>query len=342
MVGFRGMGIIAAIIGMLYFPGCGNGNGNGKGPLQKPSISSAQPADGSKVSGEFAVSVRTPGANPDYSGTAPTGVYTVVTANGSDWTVTVIDQSAGLDAIVEGTIDGNTADNGEPIADGEQIDFHAEFIPEGSDDTTPEGLDWSVEYEGVDPNKPRVTGCNVAGSNVGTSLAIDCYCSLNADSWDLTGGPDGARIFNDGSIIVSRLLEASDVGLHTYNVTCTSGGNTSDTYTFEVPVDEHESRLTLRCQGQTGVDFLLPETSVDAVAEQCEQNQGDYNPALKPDSNSDPDYNLDVDHTCVAGVVNNLPSAERDAHRNYNDGETVADMYSSCTIDFAQVKYHHD
>ena len=72
------------------------------------------------------------------------------------------------------------------------------------------------------------------------------------------------------------------------------------------------------------------------VAEQC----GDgFNATLKPDTGADPAYVLDVDHTCVQGVIDSLPASERKAHENYNGGTTVADTYSSCTVDFAQARY---
>ena len=51
------------------------------------------------------------------------------------------------------------------------------------------------------------------------------------------------------------------------------------------------------------------------------------------------DYVLNVDHSCVQSAIVALPAAERASHENYNAGETVSDVYSSCTVDFAQVRY---
>jgi len=207
-------------------------------------------------------------------------------------------------------------------------------VTDGEDEDT---MSQTVSVE-EDINPVRVTGCYVRGSNVGVSIAIDCYCSDTAESFSLTGGPESARIFNDGGIITSRIMEASDVGLHTYIVTCTAGGITSDPYEFTVPVDILEGRVTVRCQGSANAtEFLLPETSVDVVAEQCVAG---YTPALKPAANGDPDYIGDADPTCIKGAINSLPAAEKEAHKNYNSGNTISDL--DCTFDFAQVKYHHD
>lgn len=339
--------VLAPVLAVLPMA-CGNGNNGSDGPLEKPSKEYVQPADGSIVKGAelpagiLEVGVRTPGANPDYSGTPADNVYVVVEVNGDGWVKTVIDSTATLDSFVTGDLDTNTADNGEPIEDGEQLNFHAEFTPQGSDDTTPEGLDWSVEYEGFDPNKPRVTGCYVRNCSVNASLSINCRGESNTGpitGWDLTGGPDGATIFSNGNILTQNPLEASDVGLHTYTVTCTDGTETSNPYTFTVPVDEHDSLLVLHCQGGNNENLLLPETSVDVIAEQCGNG---FNHSLKPNSSSDPDYILDVDEACVPGAINGLTSEEREAHNNYNDGTTVDSVYSNCTVDFAQVQYMHN
>jgi len=68
---------------------------------------------------------------------------------------------------------------------------------------------------------------------------------------------------------------------------------------------------------------------------------------LKPNTSADPDYVLDVTTGCVQGAINGLTAAEKDAHKVYNnptytDPKTVDDVFANCTVDFAQVKYHHD
>jgi hypothetical protein len=188
----------------------------------------------------------------------------------------------------------------------------------------------------------RVTGCYVDGSSVGAGLAISCHGESSAGSitgWNLTGGPTGAIVLTDGTIARAGMLGVGDVGLHTYTVSCTDGTNTSDEYIFTVPVDEHASVLRLHCSGGSDNDLLLPETSVDAVASACGTG---FNPDLKPAVEGGAHYILDVTPSCVQGAIDSLIAEEREAHTHYNNGTTVSDVYSGCTVDFAQVEYIHN
>jgi hypothetical protein len=212
--------------------------------------------------------------------------------------------------------------------------------------TDSEGTEHSVEgsagyvYEGEVTDRAVVDACYVNGSHVGTGLAMQCNAhdplgrSL-IGSWTLTTDLDGAIIADlsiSSSQIAAPALGAEDVGLHTYTVTVLD----SDDYTFTVPVDEHYSTLTLHCSDGTNHDLLLPETSVDAVAEDCGTG---FNPTLKPAALGQPDYVLDVDAACVPAAISSLPAAELEAHEHYNNGTTVSDIL--CALDFAQVRYEH-
>jgi len=225
-------------------------------------------------------------------------------------------------------------------ADGTQTPYALEIIV--SDGRGGESrLSRNVGLNGGSANPARVTGCYVVDSAVGAGLAINCRGESSAGTitgWDLTGGPIGAIITGSGAIATMRGLDASDVDNHTYNVTCTDGTNTSDVYTFTVPVDEHISKINTRCSTGTRNSLRLPETSVDAVALAC--GYSGFNPANKP-SAAGPVYTLDVDPSCVQGVISGLHPDEIASHENYNNGTTVSDVYSSCTVDNVNVEYTH-
>ena len=349
--------LIALMAVIPYVAGCSNGNGNGDAINPIPSSYSVSenitPANGSGVGPDddpLEIGVDTPAlaaecsADPDCAAEAASGLDVVIEATydngtpgnpGDDETVSVASHTGvPFGSYTSGDLDLSAAHGGAGLADGEGIAAHVAltFTDSKGESHTIEGR-VNYTYEGG-PTGPRVTGCNVAGSNVGTSLAIDCICSETAESWGLTGGPDGVIITPSGTIGTGIVLEASDVGLHTYSVTCTAGGVTSVAYVFTVPVDEHESHLINNCY-----DLLLPETTVDAVASACGTG---FNPLNKPDTNADPDYGLDLDHTCVLGAVAALSADERAAQENYNNGMTVPEAYSTCTVTHAEVLYHSD
>jgi hypothetical protein len=231
-------------------------------------------------------------------------------------------------------------------ADGTQTPYTLEIIV--SDGQGGEArLARNVGLNGGSANPARVTGCNVSNSSVGAGLAIRCHGESSAGTiteWNLTGGPTGAIILNDsgeGAIARPGVLGASDVRNHTYNVTCSDGTNTSDVYTFTVPVDEHVSTIMLDCGGDLH-NLLQQETTVDTVASACAEGSG-FNPVNKPsDSLPIHVYVVDLDEACVQGAIATLTPGERAAHRNYNNGTTVDDVYSSCTVTTAQAKYEHN
>jgi hypothetical protein len=195
----------------------------------------------------------------------------------------------------------------------------------------------NVTVQGNQP--PVVDRCNVTHSNEGSALAITCsaHDPEGADlygRWNLTTDFPGAIITEEG--FIGGVGGASEVGLHDFSITVSDGELTSTPYDFTVPYDEHRSTLLLHCNGGSDNRMLLPETSVDAVATSCGSG---FNPTLKPNSSSEPDYVLDVTPACVPGVIATLPAAERDAHQHYNGGTTVDGVFSGCTVDFAQVIY---
>jgi hypothetical protein len=197
----------------------------------------------------------------------------------------------------------------------------------------------NVTIQGNQP--PVVDRCNVTHSNLGGAVQISCMAHdpEGADlygRWNLTTDFPGATIAEEGGIW-SSTGGPGDVGLHDFSVTVSDGELTSAPYNFRIPYDEHRSELVLHCSTGSNNRLLLPETSVDAVATSCGAG---FNPTLKPrPSSADPDYTLDVDTSCVQGAITSLPAEERAAHELYNNATTVSDVYSSCTVDVAQVIY---
>jgi hypothetical protein len=198
----------------------------------------------------------------------------------------------------------------------------------------------NVTVTGTPTDRAIVDGCYVSTSNLGIVLAINCsaHDPLGRDlmgQWHLTTDVPGAIINLTGQIRTGRGMEASDVGLHTYVVSVLD----SNDYSFTVPVDERESRLALNCSDGTNHDMLLPETSVDAVSEACFSG---YNSSLKPTALGDPNYVGDVTPSCARTALQSVSTEERRAHENYNSGMTPEEVFTSCTVDFAQVSYEHD
>jgi hypothetical protein len=353
--------LATALGGGAALTACGpDGNGNAINPIPAgySVVDNVTPANGSTFGASdnpLRVSVRTPqvsaecAADAECADAAAAGGTATVTATydnatpgnpGDDETVTIMEnENVNFDQTVSRDIDFASAHGGAGLADGEKLTLEATIVAVDSEGESHE-VRGSVAYtfEGG-ATGPRVTGCNVAHSNVGTSLAIDCTCSQTAESWGLTGGPSGTIITSTGTIGTGRGMAASDVGLHTYHVTCTAGGVVSPDYVLTIPVDEHESRLVLHCSSGTNNDLLLQETSVDAVASACGTG---FNPALKPSTSSASDYVMDVNKDCVQGAIAALSADERAAHEHYNNGTTVPEVYSTCTVDFAQVRYHSD
>ncbi|MFH1669750.1 MAG: hypothetical protein ABIA62_07525 [Candidatus Woesearchaeota archaeon] len=325
---------------------------NGENPIKDFTFASIEPKDVSSAFGPsdspLEVGLETPGVNPAYNGPAVSGVDVLVTATGDngtvttsdDWTSTLIDQTAGLETYVSSTLNLATANNGGELKDGEKVTL--DYIlsvadADGTEHTRNTSKVFEYEREQV-VNPVRVLSCYVNQSSLGTGLAMQCNGESDngsITSWGLTTDLSGVMMGSSGAIF-SGAMGASDVGLHTYTVTCTDGTDTSDDYVFTVPVDEHSSRLVLHCQEGNNETLKLPETSVDAVAQNCGVG---FNPANKPDVATDPDYVLDVDHTCVQGAIDALPAAEKEAHTHYNAGTTVGDVYTTCTVDFAQASY---
>jgi hypothetical protein len=299
------------------------------------------PADGSTVTGsDLEVGLQTPAvpaacaADADCAAAASAGLdvsYDIVSdnatpGNASDDVVLGTDNQTGVpfDSYTSTTVDLTGVPDGAGI--------EARVTVTGTDsEGTEHSVDGSADYvfdAGV--TGPTANCDDVWSANIGNSLGINCTCSDPADSFSLTGGPEGARIFNDGGIITTRLLEASDVGLHTYSVTCTAGGVTGPAYEFTVPVDTHRSTLVLTCAEGSNVPLLLPEISVDAVATAC--GHGLFDDSRKPASSADPEYIVDLDPACIDGAINALTADERAAHEHYNNGTTVSNVYTSCTV----------
>ncbi|MBN1544883.1 hypothetical protein JW898_05485 [Candidatus Woesearchaeota archaeon] len=353
---------LAALLAVLpVYAGCdGNHNGDAISPV--PSSynvgNSITPASGSGVGpgdDPLEIGVDTPALAPACSdddacaAEAASGLDVVIEATydngtpgnaGDDETVTVASHTGvPFGSYTSGTATLSAAHGGAGLADGEGIEAHVAltFTDSKGESHTIEGTA-NYTYE-AGPTGPRVTGCNVTSSNVGVSLSIHCTCSETADSFSLTGGPADARIFNDGTIITTRTLEASDVGLQTYDVSCTVGGVTCPVFSVTAPVDAQEARGTYHCADGTNYVLLQIETSVDAIRTRC---RPDVDPGLIPNSSSEPDLTIDVDAACAEEENNSLPADERAAQEFYNDGLTVEDVYSSCTVDFVQLSYHSD
>jgi hypothetical protein len=214
----------------------------------------------------------------------------------------------------------------------------------------------SVTLKGVDPNKPRITGCYVTKSNVGAGFSADCFAVDPNDSsgmslvgnWHLlTTDLSGAMVMDKAagvaSVVTARVMEASDVGLHNFSVTASNGTYTSDSEDFSVPADEHDCYLSLHCNSGSNNRLLLPETSVDTVSTACFSG---YNPSLKPNQNVQPNYVGDVNPTCAKTALDSLSTAEKEGIKHYNGGQTGDKtpwtVFSTCTVDFAQVEYDSD
>lgn len=324
-------------------------------PLAPISSSSITPTDGKKVTSSdspLTVGFKVPGKNPNYAGSDPSGIGAKVTASGDnatpsdtsdDWTTTITSKNgAKLDELVGGTLDLTTANNGSELKDGEKVKFGFEATAKGED-----GKDYTqsatstVSYEGT-TNKLQVTGCYVTFSAAGGGFGAQCSCkdpNGKKVTWNLTSDLTGAGIssIDDTTAIIAKgVLSDADVGIHSFSTTCNNGTETSAQYSFLVPVDAHRSTLTLKCSDGTNNTLLLPETSVDAVSKQCASG---FNASLKPSNSSSQAYVLDVTSTCVEGAINGLAAAEKLAHKNYNQGKTVSDVYKSCTVNFAQTAY---
>ena len=361
-----GVAVAALYVMTVFGAGCdGNGpNPNVINPIP-PSYSvtaNITPADGAGVGPDddpLSVSLRTPALNPECAAdpdcnelAAGDGVEVTVTAtydnatpsdSSDDETVTVASETgAAWDTTVTGNITMSNAHGGAGLADGERITLEATLTATDTDGVAHTG-NGSVEYvfEGEVTDRAVVDSCYVQKSNVGTALAMQCnaHDPLGRDligTWTLTTDLEGAIIADlsaTASQIAAPALGVEDVGLHTYTVAVLDSAE----YAFTVPVDEHYSTLTLHCSDGTNHDLLLPETSVDAVAEECGTG---FNAALKPAALGQPDYVLDVNAACVPTAIISLSAAEREAHEHYNNGTTVSDI--SCALDFAQVRYRHD
>jgi len=359
---------LAALLPLLAIAGCDNGPGpNGDDPVAPISASynpadHFSPADGTVIGPDddpVAWSFDAPAAtadcqaDPDCSATIAGGIESVdlvatadsgTPADGSDDDSHSVfsDTAVAYDSTVNGSIPFSTFHSGAGLEDGERVTLEATLVAldaEGNEHTARGSVELLYE-EGV-VNPVRIPGCSVNGSSLGLSLLIQCEGEAPggmADlfgNWEVSGGPSGTAIGDTGQIYAST-MGPGDVGLHTYTVTVNDGTYTSDPFVFTVPVDEHKSTLNLHCSDSSEHNLLLPETSVDAVATACGSG---FNPSLKPSTSSDADYILDVDEGCVEGAVSALTAAERDSHDNYNSGTTVDDVYSSCTVDFAQVVY---
>jgi hypothetical protein len=363
--------IVAGVAGVALYamtafvPGCNGSNGNGNAINPIPSdynvAANITPASGSGVGPDddpLAVSLRTPQLSPECqadavcSAAATTdGADVEVTATydnatpsdtSDDETVNVATQNnAAWDTVVAGSVTMADAHGGAGLADGERITIDAVVTAtdtEGNAQTARGSATLTYE-EGTTNQPPVVDRCNVSGSNEGSALQIICYAHdpEGADlygRWSLTTDFPGAVITEEG--FIGGVGGPSEVGLHNYSVTVSDGERTSAPYDFTVPYDEHRSTLLLHCNGGSDNRLLLPETSVDAVATSCGTG---FNPSLKPNSSSEPDYVLDVTPACVTGAIDSLPAAERSSHGHYNGGTTVSDVFSTCTVDFAQVIY---
>jgi hypothetical protein len=213
-----------------------------------------------------------------------------------------------------------------------------------------------VTLKALDPNKPRITGCYVTKSNVGAGFSADCFAVDPNDSsgmslvgnWHLlTTDLSGAMILDKAagvaSVVTARVMEASDVGLHNFSVTASNVTYTSDSEDFSVSADEHDCYISLHCNSGSNNRLLLPETSVDTVSTACFSG---YNPSLKPNQTGQPSYIGDVAPTCAKTALDSLSTAEKDGIKHYNGGQTGEKtpwtVFSSCTVDFAQVEYHSD
>jgi hypothetical protein len=365
--------LVAGVTGVALYamtafvPGCDGSNGNGNAINPIPSdynvAANITPASGSGVGPDddpLAVSLRTPQLSPECqadavcSAAATTdGADVEVTATydnatpsdtSDDETVNVATQNnAAWDTVVAGSVTMADAHGGAGLADGERITIDAVVTAtdtEGNAQTARGSA--TVTYEAA-TNPVRVTGCNVVSSNVGVVLDIQCYADAPTPidllgNWRLTGGPASATILEDGLIRSSGVMTDGDVTNWIYTVTASDGTNTSAPYVFTVPVDTLESHLALHCTDGTNPDLLLPEVTVDAVAP-C--NSG-FNEVLKPANTGDPDYTLDIDPACAQTAISSRPADELEAHTHYNNGTTPSSVFSGCTVDFAQVTYHHD
>jgi hypothetical protein len=234
------------------------------------------------------------------------------------------------------------AHSGAGLADGEKINLEVIITAMDAEGTAHEARGNAIlTYEaGTTNQQPIVDRCNVSSANLTSALQIMCQAHdpEGADlygRWNLTTDFPGATISEEG-LIWSSAGGPGDVGLHDFSITVSDGELTSASYNFRIPYDEHKPFVVLHCSSGSEQRLLLPETSVDAVATACGSG---FNPALKPNTGADPAYTLDVDVACVQGAIAGLSAEERASHENYNNGTTVGDVYSSCTVDFAQVVY---
>ncbi|MFC1741889.1 hypothetical protein ACFL3V_05115 [Nanoarchaeota archaeon] len=332
-------------------------------PLDPVDYTTLAPQDGATVTSAdspLAVSMTVPGVPAGYTGPVPSSVDVVITAEGDngtpsntadDWSETVADETASLESTVQGSLDLSTANDGGELKDGEKVKFTFNASAEVGGENYERSATSTVTYQ-KDSDKPSVVNCYVKKASAGAGLGIECEGNDPTGgnlmgNWSVSSSLAGAQIFDTDVthaqiVKTGGVLSASDVGLHNYSVTCGNGTDTSDPYDFTVPVDLHQSTLTLQCSTATGGTnhiLLLPETTIDAIATACVTG---HNPANKPDNAGEQDYVGDAAASCVPGAVNSLIAAEKQAHTHYNEGKTVADVYAGCTVDFAQVRYESD
>ncbi len=337
---------LAFAAGLLSYTGCSddasNNNNNENNPVAAFDVNSVSPSDGDHINGPVDFHFVVPEVDPDYQGSVD-GSVTVTGDNGTpddpsdDTTKEVFNDSVVSGQGVTVNVDPETVLD-RPAKDGET--FTLDAIVSASDAPAPNSQELTINltYDKPAQKSIRVKRCDVDGSFVGAALGITCYCESDngpVTGWNLDSDLDNAIITASGAITRSELTQ-SDVGLHTYNVTCSNDSETSDVYSFTVPVDEHKSFVNLHCGDGTENALYLPETTVDAVASACGQG---FDPNNKPNTSSDPNYILDVDPSCIPSVDANLNPDERKAQENYNNGTTINDVYNSCTVDFAQVRY---
>ncbi len=360
--------LIALMAALPYVAGCGPSNGN-NGDAVNPlpagyNVSSnITPSDGGSVGPDdspLEVGVDTPAisgecsSDPECSAAAEAGMGVTITGtadNGTadtsdDDTQTIVSHTGvPFGSYTSGDLDLDSFHDGAGLSDGETVTLEATLVATDSDGNPHETRgSVNVVYEEGSVNPVRVTGCYVNNSAVGAGLSIECEADAPNPvdifgNWTLTGGPTGTTITESGLIRVARALEEGDVNNWTYTVTASDGTYTSNPFTFTIPVDRNRSRVILGCIDGSVHEMLLQESSVDAVATTCGAG---FDEANKPDSTGAPDYILDVDPACVTGAIDSLPAAERDAHVHYNDGVLISDVYSTCTVDDAQVEYHHN
>jgi len=240
--------------------------------------------------------------------------------------------SGGSGSKDDGGVDGNEVQDGDVTSSDEDGDEQYDRGDSIGDSVGDAGDGDSV--------RAIIESCFVESLHIGVMHSVQCYASdplgrTTDGQWIVASDIPGLVVGSTGRLETQRPLDASDEGEHEYTVHVLD----SDGYTFTVPVDEHKSTLLIKCPDENEVELLFPERIVDYLAILCGQG---FLVDDKPGTSADPDYILDVEQSCIPGIIESLSDARKEMLTHYEDATLLDEIYSRCTPETAKVKYHHD